>query len=138
MKLWTRQKVNILAVGGLLLAAILAYPQPQLDLGSYASLLDSKVGASNQTNPLKGTVVVVTGATSGIGLGLATALHGLGATIAAVGRSHSKLDRLRLDLDGFDGEEGRVVPFVADLNDLGAVASAGEEDLVLIGLQTRI
>jgi len=67
-------------------------------------------------------VVAVTGATSGIGRGLTSVLHDLGATIVAVGRSPSKLAALREEL----GQE-RIETFVADLTDLHSVARVAHE-----------
>jgi D-arabinose 1-dehydrogenase-like Zn-dependent alcohol dehydrogenase len=70
---------------------------------------------TNET-PLKGMVIAITGATSGIGLELTRTLNKLGATVVAIGRSPKKLNAL------FDGTSVQTV--VADLNDLASVANA--------------
>src|SRR5581483_8494640 len=49
---------------------------------------------------LTGRVAVVTGATSGLGEGIARALAACGACIAAVGRRHDLLDALVADIGG--------------------------------------
>jgi NAD(P)-dependent dehydrogenase (short-subunit alcohol dehydrogenase family) len=49
---------------------------------------------------LRGRVAVVTGATSGLGEGIARALAACGACIAAVGRRHDRLDALVADIGG--------------------------------------
>ena len=90
------------------------------------------MGASSASiaagNPLDGVHIALTGATSGIGLGLARYLHGLGATIIAIGRSASKLHALQNSLDGdADNTNRRVESFVADLTDLSSVARAADE-----------
>jgi len=74
---------------------------------------------TNET-PLKGMVIAITGATSGIGLELTLTLNKLGATVLAIGRSPKKLNAL------FSQEETltSIQTVVADLNDLASVANA--------------
>jgi NAD(P)-dependent dehydrogenase (short-subunit alcohol dehydrogenase family) len=71
---------------------------------------------------LSGRVAVVTGASSGLGAGLARGLAGAGARVAVVARRESLLKELAADIDGlaiaFDlsdlGHIGDVVPRVAE------------------------
>jgi len=78
---------------------------------------------------LSGSRVLVTGASGGIGLAIARALHGRGATVIATARRQEVLDGLRADLD--DGVE--VVR--ADLADRSEVESlprrAGRVDVLV-------
>lgn len=75
---------------------------------------------------LEGTTVVITGATSGIGKSLATTVHGLGATVIALGRSESKLSGLRQELLSLDDGDNRIMTVVADLSDLDSVSNAAD------------
>lgn len=59
---------------------------------------------------LSGKTILITGATGGLGKAAARALAGLGAKIAIVGRSESKLE------DAVTSIEGDVVPYRADLS----------------------
>jgi dehydrogenase/reductase SDR family member 12 len=66
---------------------------------------------------LRGRVVVVTGASSGIGLSACKSLAGLGASIVMVARNPDKLRAARASVDG------DVVTELCDLADLDAVAA---------------
>jgi dehydrogenase/reductase SDR family member 12 len=66
-----------------------------------------------------GRVVVVTGATSGLGLAAAGRLCGLGARVCVVGRDRQRLDLTRRELQRSGG--GEVTVEEADLADLGQV-----------------
>jgi dehydrogenase/reductase SDR family member 12 len=66
-----------------------------------------------------GRVVVVTGATSGLGLAAADRLCGLGARVCVVGRDEHALDVTRRELERSGG--GEVAVEQADLADLGQV-----------------
>jgi len=69
---------------------------------------------------LKGKNALVTGATGGIGGGIAKALHGQGATVALSGTNAEKLEKLATEL----GERVFVLP--CDLRDRPAVVQLAE------------
>jgi len=69
---------------------------------------------------LDGRVVVVTGATSGLGRAAAARLAGCGATLVLVGRDAAKAERVRDELASETGNDGISVA-VADVGDLAAV-----------------
>ncbi|MFO1237675.1 MAG: 3-oxoacyl-[acyl-carrier-protein] reductase [Alphaproteobacteria bacterium] len=64
---------------------------------------------------LTGKTALVTGATGGIGLAIAKALHGQGATVALSGRRIEQLEALKAEL----GERAEIFP--ADLADAASV-----------------
>lgn len=72
---------------------------------------------------LTGRVVLVTGATSGLGLAASETLARLGATLVLVGRNADKTERVRASLAECTGNE-HLHAVVADLGDLDAVRSA--------------
>jgi len=114
-----------------LAAIILTLPHPELDWeGTHlpnAQRYMQELGLTSTTTtkqyPLHGLVVAVTGSTSGIGLELTRNLSNLGATVLAIGRSSSKLDRL------FGENHPNVETVLADLNDLASVANASQHIL---------
>jgi len=112
---------------------ILQYPQPQLDLSYYTSLASDYTGstsnAAEQNAPLDGLHIVITGATSGLGLSLTKKLYNLGGTIIAVGRSQSKLAKLVEDLNENNKyqKRKRIIPVLADFQDLDSVSLAANE-----------
>jgi len=76
---------------------------------------------------LTGKKALVTGATGGIGEGIARALHAAGAEVALSGRQVAKLDALAAEL----GERAHVVP--CDLADKAAVAKLIDEAAAKLG-----
>jgi dehydrogenase/reductase SDR family member 12 len=75
---------------------------------------------------LTGRVVLVTGATSGLGLAASEALARCGATVILLGRDAAKTERVRADLAERTGNDG-LSTVVADMGDLTAVRAAAEE-----------
>uniref|UniRef100_A0A7S2HVX3 NAD(P)-binding protein n=1 Tax=Helicotheca tamesis TaxID=374047 RepID=A0A7S2HVX3_9STRA len=125
----TRSRVTVCIIVAIL-AILIAWPQQELDIDYFSQLARSHAQSSSPSSPLDGTVIAITGATSGIGLGLTEGLHGMGATIIAIGRSSRKLSQLQLDLDGADNKKKkkqRIIPIVAELSDLNSVANAADE-----------
>ncbi len=76
---------------------------------------------------LTGKTALVTGATGGIGEGIARALHKAGATVAISGRQVEKLNALAAEL----GERAHVVP--CDLADRAAVGKLIDEAIAALG-----
>ena len=72
---------------------------------------------------LDGQVVVLTGATSGLGLVAAEQLARSGATVVLVGRDVAKTERVRTELADRTGSD-RLDVVVADMGDLDAVRAA--------------
>nr|WP_314072979.1 3-oxoacyl-[acyl-carrier-protein] reductase [uncultured Roseococcus sp.] len=70
---------------------------------------------------LDGKIALVTGASSGIGIGIAEALHAQGATVVLTGRREAELKAVAEKL----GERAAVIP--ADLNDPAAPAALVEK-----------
>lgn len=84
---------------------------------SGAAVSPSPLASPALDRPLAGRVALVTGASSGIGVAVAEALGGHGASIVAVARRSDRLRELgdRLATDGVE-----VTPVVADLLEPGA------------------
>lgn len=76
---------------------------------------------------LSGKTALVTGATGGIGGGIARALHTAGATVAVSGRQADKLETLAKEL----GERAHVL--ACDLADRAAVAKLVDEAVAKMG-----
>jgi dehydrogenase/reductase SDR family member 12 len=74
---------------------------------------------------LTGRVVLVTGATSGLGLATSERLAACGATVVLLGRDAAKTERVRAALVERTGNE-RLEAVVADMGDLEAVRAAAE------------
>jgi NAD(P)-dependent dehydrogenase (short-subunit alcohol dehydrogenase family) len=60
------------------------------------------------SNPFRGLRVAITGGTSGLGLALVRELHALGARVAFVARTRSRVEQVARDLDGVHGVTGDV------------------------------
>lgn len=108
----------------LFLAAWLGFPQPSLNLEQdvlpLARQWANNTDDTSSNLPLKGVTVVLTGAASGIGLGLTQQLIKLGATVIALDRSMEKLMALQQQHTG-------VVPVKVQLDDLESVKEASQE-----------
>lgn len=70
------------------------------------------------SRPLEGRTAVVTGASRGIGLAIASALGGAGARVALVARSSAELERLAAELGG------GAIGLACDVTDLASVQAA--------------
>jgi NAD(P)-dependent dehydrogenase (short-subunit alcohol dehydrogenase family) len=81
--------------------------------------------------PLSDTIVVLTGATSGIGLALTRALSKMGAQVVALGRSSSKLAKLQEALPS-------VQTVKVDLSDLESVLQAADQLIAALFLRESI
>lgn len=112
----------------LFVCLLIGYPQPTINHEDTVELAAASQSPSAGVYPYCDTVVVITGATSGIGLALTTKLYELGAgNIVAVGRSKSKLDSLSTTLEeSYPNAKGKLVPVIADLNDLNSVSHAAD------------
>ncbi|QCF27003.1 SDR family oxidoreductase [Hydrocarboniclastica marina] len=77
--------------------------------------------------PLRDQVVVITGASSGIGLATARQASRIGARVVATGRNRAALDNLVDEISAGGGEAIRVVGDVCDKADLQRVAEAAIE-----------
>lgn len=131
---------GFILVVALLVSLYLRLPNPELnwklveDL-AYTYAARSSSGNVNKSSPLNGVTIVITGATSGIGKGLASATYKLGATVVAIGRSPSKLAALKTDLEkkykennvNVDlGQPQRLITVVSDFSDLESVSNASK------------
>eukprot|EP00542_Grammatophora_oceanica_P005223 CAMPEP_0194066568 /NCGR_PEP_ID=MMETSP0009_2-20130614/86093_1 /TAXON_ID=210454 /ORGANISM="Grammatophora oceanica, Strain CCMP 410" /LENGTH=392 /DNA_ID=CAMNT_0038719533 /DNA_START=17 /DNA_END=1195 /DNA_ORIENTATION=- len=119
------------AVFVVIVAVWLAWPQPDLKyeeeiLPLARSFMGLEFTTSDQ--PLASLRVVVTGATSGIGLGLTKQLTNLGATVIALGRNPTKLANLQQSIG-----PNKIIPITVQLADLESVKQAAEEIINLGG-----
>lgn len=105
-----------------LFAFLASVPHRELDWNEFVlPMARSYAGRSkDEEHPLSGKVVVITGATSGIGLSLTKKLSRLGAKVVALGRSASKLASLQNEINS-------VETVTADLVDLESVANAARK-----------
>jgi NAD(P)-dependent dehydrogenase (short-subunit alcohol dehydrogenase family) len=83
-------------------------------------------GWSRIDTDLTGRVVVLTGATSGLGRSAASTLAGLGATVVLVGRDAERTATARDQLAARTGND-RLEVGVADMGDLDAVSALADE-----------
>lgn len=116
-----RYDLVAVVIFAIFLGIYLRLPHRELDWqGTILPLAREFAGADpGSLAPLEGKVVVITGPTSGIGLGLARAYSKLGARIVAVARSQRKLENLQQEIPN-------VFPVQADFVDLDDVKNAAE------------
>ena len=128
---WSARKGGILVAAiaiavGLLVTHLSSPATPQLDWERVVLPLAQKYAestsssSSSSSTPLQGKIIVITGATNGIGLALTRKLSQLGGTVVALGRSSSKLKQLQQEIPS-------VRTFEMDLADLAAVARGADE-----------
>src|SRR5260370_16534383 len=72
-----------------------------------ATMTESNL-SRDPSNPFRGLRVAITGGTSGLGLALVRELHALGARVAFVARTRSRVEQVARDLDGVHGVTGDV------------------------------
>jgi hypothetical protein len=105
-------------------AILLVQPQPELNRAAIhaaaANYMGTSPSSTNNSTPLRGLTVAITGATSGIGLELTRTLSGMGAHVVAIGRSSRKLEVLASEMEP-------VTTILADLTDLESVARAADD-----------
>lgn len=73
---------------------------------------------------LNDKIAVVTGASKGIGYGLARAFANAGATVAVLARTESPLISL---VDEITADGGKATPYVVDLRNTGAIPAVFDE-----------
>ena len=93
-------------------------------IGHHSALKHVKKRESTLDYPrfdLQGQVAVVTGASKGIGYGLAKALANAGAKVAAAARDTDALERLAGEIRA---EGGEALPVYLDVRDVGQIRKA--------------
>lgn len=73
------------------------------------------------TAPSPSPVIVVSGATGGMGAAVVEELARSDATVALLGRDADRLDRVRREIDARTGGAGRLVTYETDINDTARV-----------------
>lgn len=100
---------------------------------SSVSEVDNRNINIDKESPLKGVVVVITGATSGIGKSLVLTVYRLGATVIAIGRSSTKLSQLQEELlvSGQNHKktyfDHKIFTVKSQFSDLESVSDAAKE-----------
>lgn len=116
-----RSLAPIVAVLAVLVALLANVPHRELEWEDHVLPMARTFAGidhdGESTTPLTGKVVVITGATSGIGLSLTRMLSRLGATVVALGRSPHKLSAIQEEIPS-------VHTVQVDLVDLNSVAQA--------------
>ena len=82
---------------------------------------------------LTGQGAIVTGGNGGIGLGMARALLGAGASVAIWGSNPDKTERARAQLAGECGDGARVHAFVCDVGDEAQVEASFAASVAALG-----
>ena len=78
---------KLLLIVTVAISFILQYPQPEVDNEYFSSLASAYTSSRTGDPPLEGVNIVITGATSGIGLSLTKKMYSLGGNIIVLGRS---------------------------------------------------
>ncbi|MEV0206905.1 SDR family oxidoreductase [Streptomyces sp. NPDC050788] len=73
------------------------------------------------TNPATAPVIVVSGATGGMGSAVVEELARSDATVVLLGRDAGRLERTRTEIDARTGGAGRLVPYETDINSAASV-----------------
>jgi short-subunit dehydrogenase len=89
------------------------------------------MGYPVRSDKFLGKVVVVTGASAGVGLATARAFTQSGAHVALMARDSEGLERARAELDALG--RGRVIALTADVADAGEVFAAAEHSEEVLG-----
>jgi NAD(P)-dependent dehydrogenase (short-subunit alcohol dehydrogenase family) len=110
------------AVIAALIGIILAVPYRELDWDAVIIPMAQNYAESSKDSakPLSDKIVLVTGATSGIGLALTRALSKMGAQVVALGRNPKKLASLKEEIPS-------VRTFKIDMGDLESVSKASDQ-----------
>jgi len=90
--------------------------------------LSSGTSPARRVEDLSGRIVLITGATDGLGRGLAAAVASRGATVLVHGRDRARADATLTELRGL-GARGDSSVYLADHASLGEVRAAGERIL---------
>lgn len=78
-------------------------------------------------------VILITGASSGIGYATALAFARNGANVAAVARRVERLADLEREIAGLPGAHGEILSIAADVTDAGAMQQAVEKTVEHFG-----
>ncbi|KAK3090927.1 hypothetical protein FSP39_015788 [Pinctada imbricata] len=89
------------------------------------------IGLSHRSRKLlKGKVVLITGASSGLGEACARAFHRAGCKVILCGRDHTQLQRVQTSLDT-SGDTAQIL--LIDLNDIGKINSKIQDAIQIYG-----
>jgi NAD(P)-dependent dehydrogenase (short-subunit alcohol dehydrogenase family) len=76
---------------------------------------------------MNGKLVLITGATEGIGKETARALYAMGAHVVLVGRNPEKMERVITDMSSQNPDGGKLEGMIADLSSLAEIRSLASE-----------